>query len=88
MIVQLDMSSDDAKAIVDFLNDDNGLRSAVVERLIPENKPPFIARLTSVSAGLGAISRALTLALDAERQLDAAWRAERDAEARRMAGLD
>lgn len=87
MIVQVDVQSDDAEVLVNFLNADEGLRSAVVEKLIPQNKPENIARLTAITAALGAISRGLTLALDAERQLDAAWRAERDAEAKKLAGL-
>lgn len=88
MIVQLEVNSSDAAELLDFLNADGGLRAAVTERLIPKNRPEDVARLTAIMTALGRISSALTLALDAERQLDERWRAERKTEARRLAGLD
>lgn len=79
MIVQVDVQSKDAEELLRFLNADEGLRTAVAEKLIPQNKPENIARLTAVTAALSRISRGLALALEAERVLDAQWRAERDA---------
>jgi len=88
MIVKIEVQADYAEALLAFLNADEGLRSAVVEKLIPQNKPENIARWTAVTAALGTISRGLTLALEAERALDTAWQAERAAELKRIAGLD
>lgn len=87
MIVQVDVQSKDAEELLRFLNADEGLRAAVVEKLIPQNRPENIARLTAVTAALGCISNGLTLALEAERTLDAQWRAQRDAETKALAGL-
>ena len=80
MIVQLDMHPTDAAALVKFLNDDAGLRNAVAEKLIPQNKPENVAKLTSVVTGLAAVSRALSLALEAQAQFDADFKAQRAAE--------
>lgn len=75
MIVQIDVHPTDAAALVKFLNDDNGLRNAVAEKLIPQNKPENVAKLTGVVAGLAAVSRGLSLALDAQAQFDEDHRA-------------
>lgn len=88
MIVKIEVDADNAEVLLTFLNADEGLRSAVVEKLIPQNKPEGIARYTAITAALGAISRGLTLALEAERALDAAWQAGRAAELKQIAGLD
>jgi hypothetical protein len=80
MIVQLDIHPTDASALVKFLNDDAGLRNAVAEKLIPQNKPENVAKLTSVVSALGAISRGLSLALDAQAQFDADFKRQRAAE--------
>lgn len=78
MIVRLDIHPTDAAATIAFLNDDAGLRNAVAEKLIPQNKPENVAKLTSVVTGLGAVSRALSLALAAQAQFDADFKASRE----------
>lgn len=63
MIVQIDIHEPDARALLAFLNADEGLRAAVVERLIPQNRPENIARWTSITAAFGRLSAALSAAL-------------------------
>ena len=63
MIVLIDLHEPDARALLAFLNADEGLRAAVVERLIPQNRPENIARWTSITAAFGRLSAALSAAL-------------------------
>lgn len=65
MLIQLDIHEPEARALLAFLNADEGLRAAVVERLIPQNRPDNIARWTSITAALGRLSAALSAALKA-----------------------
>lgn len=62
-IIQVDMHEAEARALLAFLNADEGLRAAVVERLIPQNRPENIARWTSITAAFGRLSAALSAAL-------------------------
>lgn len=64
MKIELDIHEPDARALLSFLNADEGLRAAVVERLIPQNKPENVARWTSITAALGRLSAALSAALE------------------------
>jgi len=79
MILQIEVNTADAKATLAFLNADGGLRNAVADKLIPQNKPENVAKLASVVSGLAAISRGLSLALDAEAQFEADYRASQRA---------
>lgn len=63
MIVQMEIDKQNAEVLLTFLNADEGLRAAVVERLIPQNRPENIARWTSITAAFGRLSAALSAAL-------------------------
>lgn len=65
MKVLIELHPTEVKEIVAFLNDDNGLRNAVADKLIPQNKPENVEKWANIVVGLAAISRGLTLALEA-----------------------
>lgn len=72
MKVQIDVHPDDAVALVKFLNDDQGLRNAVADKMLPQNKPENVSKFVSIINGLGAVSRGLTLALQHDAAMTAA----------------
>lgn len=68
MKITVELPPRDARLFLKFLNDDEGIRDAVVQQLLANNRPQGIEQMTSVVVAFGAISRGFVLALEAEKR--------------------
>ena len=62
MLVQIEVTPEDAGVFFDLLNDDGGMRENAVHQLIGQKKAVGIERYTAFVRVLGAISRGFALA--------------------------
>lgn len=85
MKVEIDIHPTDALAFTRFLNEDEGLREGAVRLLLQQNNPAGIAKITTIVAVLGRISKGFVEALEREKLFDAKTR---EAELRVLAGLE
>jgi len=63
LTVTVELYEDDARDFLEVLNEDDGLRTLAVERLLQQHTAPAIARRTRCVATLGCLSAAISAAL-------------------------
>jgi len=67
LTVTVELYEDDARDFLEVLNEDDGLRTLAVERLLAQHTAPAIARRTRCVSVLGTISAAIHATLEIGR---------------------